>query len=241
MREFRSSLPSILHASGLQLIPTTLTVADYVLTPDVCVERKSIPDLVSSFNNGRLYTQCELMSVHYRHPLLLIEFEEHKSFSLEVHVTEARSYAKGKGKLPSKAPANTPEYIPTLQEKIAMLTLAFPRLRIIWSSSPHATAEIFNDLKSSNPEPDPGRAVLLGAEDDPEVGGGVNAAAEELLRSLPGITDKNIKHVMSKVPSIKGFCQLELSQVQEIIGVDPGKLCYEFMHHGDRRASGTTS
>ena len=30
------------------------------------------------------YTQCELMSVHYKHPLLLIEFEEHKSFSLEV-------------------------------------------------------------------------------------------------------------------------------------------------------------
>lgn len=54
MREFRSSLPSILHASRLQLIPTTLTVADYVLSPDICVERKSIPDLVSSFNSGRL-------------------------------------------------------------------------------------------------------------------------------------------------------------------------------------------
>jgi len=30
------------------------------------------------------YAQCELMSVHYKHPLLLIEFEEQKSFSLEV-------------------------------------------------------------------------------------------------------------------------------------------------------------
>jgi DNA excision repair protein ERCC-4 len=122
-----------------------------------------------------------------------------------------------------------------------MLTLAFPRLRIIWSSSPHATAEIFNDLKSNNPEPDPGRAVLLGAEDNPEVDGGANAVAEELLRSLPEITDKNIKHVMSKVSSVKAFCQLELSQVQEIIGVGPGKLCYEFMHHGDRREPGSSS
>jgi len=26
------------------------------------------------------------MSVHYKHPVLLIEFEEHKSFSLEVRV-----------------------------------------------------------------------------------------------------------------------------------------------------------
>lgn len=121
-----------------------------------------------------------------------------------------------------------------------MLTLAFPRLRIIWSSSPHATAEIFNDLKSNNPEPDPEKAVLLGAEDNPDAGRGANAAAEELLRSLPGITDKNVKHVMSKVPSIRAFCQLELPQVQEIIGVGPGKLCYEFVHRGHRRRTGGT-
>lgn len=122
-----------------------------------------------------------------------------------------------------------------------MLTLAFPRLRVIWSSSPHATAEIFNDLKLSNSEPDVERAVLLGAEDSPDVDGGINAAAEELLRSLPGITDKNIKHVMNKVPSIKSFSLLELSRVQEIIGVDPGKRCYEFMHHGDKSGEGRTS
>ena len=54
MREFRSTLPSLLHASKLLVIPATLTVGDYVLSPDLCVERKSIPDLVSSFNNGRL-------------------------------------------------------------------------------------------------------------------------------------------------------------------------------------------
>ena len=153
-------------------------------------------------------------------------------------MTEAKSYAKGKGNFPSKLPANVPEYIPTLQEKIVMLTLAFPRLRIIWSSSPYTTAEIFNDLKLNNPEPDPERAVLLGAEDNPDVGGGANAAAEELLRSLPGITDKNFKHVMSKVPSVGAFCRLELPRVQEIIGVGPGKLCYEFMHRGDRRGTG---
>ena len=54
MREFRSSLPSLLHASNLLVIPATLTIGDYILTPDICVERKSIPDLISSFNNGRL-------------------------------------------------------------------------------------------------------------------------------------------------------------------------------------------
>lgn len=55
MREFRSTLPSLLHASNLLVIPATLTIGDYILTPDICVERKSIPDLRSSFNSGRLW------------------------------------------------------------------------------------------------------------------------------------------------------------------------------------------
>jgi DNA excision repair protein ERCC-4 len=55
MREFRSALPSLLHASKMIIVPATLTVGDYILTPEICVERKSIPDLVLSFNSGRLY------------------------------------------------------------------------------------------------------------------------------------------------------------------------------------------
>jgi DNA excision repair protein ERCC-4 len=103
MREFRSTLPSLLHASNLFVIPATLTIGDYILTPEICVETESIPDLISSFTSRRLwvcltcllifwflnrfswrYTQCALMSVHYKHPVLLIEFEEDKAFSLEV-------------------------------------------------------------------------------------------------------------------------------------------------------------
>ena len=102
VRELNSSLPGLLHAAGITVIPLTLTVGDYILSPGMCVERKSVPDLVQSLNNGRLlvvsfkwsrksaltrrfrYTQCELMSAHYKIPILLIEFEEHKAFSLEV-------------------------------------------------------------------------------------------------------------------------------------------------------------
>lgn len=54
MREFRSSLPSMIHAANNLVIPATLTIGDYILTPDICVERKSLSDLISSFNSGRL-------------------------------------------------------------------------------------------------------------------------------------------------------------------------------------------
>lgn len=105
VREFRSSLPSLLHAAGFDVKPTTITIGDYIITPEMCVERKSIPDLIQSFNSGRLhappllaqyvarradgsptcrYQQCEQMTAHYKQPILLIEFDEKKSFNLDV-------------------------------------------------------------------------------------------------------------------------------------------------------------
>ena len=39
MREFRSTLPSLLHASNLLVIPATLTIGHYILTPEICREK----------------------------------------------------------------------------------------------------------------------------------------------------------------------------------------------------------
>ena len=83
VREFMSSLPSILHQSGFKLMPATIEVGDYVLSPDVCVERKAIPDAIGSLQSGRLYNQAEAMCRHYKIPILLIEFEREKSFELQ--------------------------------------------------------------------------------------------------------------------------------------------------------------
>ena len=88
-REFRSSLPSLLHGRNLGVVPAMLTVGDYVLSPTMVVERKSVKDLIQSLNSGRLYNQCETMMQHYKTPLLLIEFDQNKSFNLEVlHILE---------------------------------------------------------------------------------------------------------------------------------------------------------
>lgn len=140
----------------------------------------------------------------------------------------SRNDPKSGQRLPGEAPS-----APPIQSKLVLLTLTFPRVRIIWSSSPHATAEIFNDLKLHNPEPDPSAAVAVGADDVVNAGAGWNVAAEELLRTLPGITAKNARHVMRKVGSISELCALKLEQVQEILKSEPGKACWEFMHQGE--------
>lgn len=149
-------------------------------------------------------------------------------------VNELKSYAKGK--FPKKQPKASDDSISItdIQSKLVLLTLSFPRLRIIWSSSPYESADFFKDLKANLPEPDPAKAITVGADDDELVGGATNAAAEDLLRSIPGITAKNVKHVMSKVRSVRELCELELSRVQDILGVEPGKVCWEFLHKGEK-------
>lgn len=51
----------------------------------------------------------------------------------------------------------------TLGSKLVLLTLHFPRLRLLWSRSLHATADLFRALKEGRDEPDPLAAAAIGA------------------------------------------------------------------------------
>ncbi|CAN0585592.1 unnamed protein product, partial [Ectocarpus sp. 12 AP-2014] len=69
--------PPVLQ-QGFELVPLVIAVGDYVLTPQICVERKSLSDLFQSMSSGRLYNQVEAMLKHYKVPVLLIEFNPDK-------------------------------------------------------------------------------------------------------------------------------------------------------------------
>ncbi|XP_021911810.1 DNA repair endonuclease UVH1-like isoform X3 [Carica papaya] len=145
VREFMSSLPNMLHLKGMRIIPVTLEVGDYILSPLLCVERKSIQDLFSSFTSGRLYHQVESMVRYYRIPVLLIEFSQDKSFSFQ------SASDIGDDVTPN-----------SIISKLSLLVLHFPRLRIIWSRSLYATAEIFASLKTNQDEPEEAKAIRVG-------------------------------------------------------------------------------
>ncbi|TPX13897.1 uncharacterized protein E0L32_005597 [Thyridium curvatum] len=219
VREFRSSLPSLLHGKSMAIVPCMLTVGDYILSPSVCVERKSVSDLISSFRDGRLYAQAEAMFQHYRSPMLLIEFDQNKSFTLE-------PFADLSGSLSSVAPTNTSS---DLQSKIVLLTLAFPRLRIIWSSSPYETAEIFERLKAQEEEPDPIAAVRAGldkdarADDQP-----FNTEPQEMLGVVPGVTSKNIKSLILETENIKEVANMDPAELEPLVGKEAGRQIHAF-------------
>lgn len=120
----------------------------------------------------------------------------------------------------------------TIQSKLVLLTLHFPRLRIIWSSSPWATVDIFKDLKLNHPEPDAGKAITIGGDDDEpgstDGGGGgggfnqglYNTGPQEMLRALPGVTSRNWKLVVSRVSSIKELTELDDDELRDVLGQD---------------------
>ncbi|KAL7752655.1 DNA repair protein RAD16 [Sorochytrium milnesiophthora] len=217
MREFRSSLPSILHAGGFQVSPCTLEVGDYVLSPAMCVERKSISDLIQSFSSGRLYSQAEAMSSYYKDPLLLIEFDHTRAFSLQSSEVKSDSAAYD------------------LAAKLVLLTLHFPKLRLLWSSSPHASTEMFQDLKKNQGEPSAEAAMEIGVEHTRGSSAASNSTlspdnltAQDILRALPGITSKNYKVVMEKVDSVYDLAQMTRAEMRAMLGDESGNRLFDF-------------
>lgn len=211
----------------MEVIPCTLQVGDYVISSDMCVERKTLTDLMQSLNSGRLYTQCEAMSMHYPYPILLIEFDQDRAFTWQ-SMGDVRS-AHGR----AQAARSTPSDL-DVQSKLVLLTLTFPRLHIIWSSSPYASVEIFADLKQNYDDPDPERAASVGLDDSLQRQGqreaSLNITPYEMLCSMPGVTLKNAAYLAQHIPNIQVLCETPLSDLQSLIGAEAGRKLHQFLH-----------
>ena len=239
MREFRSSVPLMLYQKGVEVVPITLEVGDYVLSDDVCVERKSIPDLFSSFASGRLYKQAESMRKFYKRPAVLIEFDSARAFSL---VTSADLSDDVSHK--------------SILTKLVLLTLHFPELRLLWSPSPDATVEWFLAIRANRLNPDPDKAAALGTAavvsesgsgsgsgsglglglglgGDAAAGAGgsergkkserdkareqASAQALAVLRRLPGVTNDNVYRIARNVASLRELCNMSLPKLEKVM------------------------
>ena len=144
-------------ALGLRASQVTIPVGDYVLSRDICVERKAVTDLVQSLQSGRLYQQAQNLCHHYDNPLLLAEFDPAKGFMLQsTYHIQRREIEVGTKDVTGKLP---------------LVILHFPKLKLIWSPSPRFTADIFLKLKEGRYQPDSKAAAAIDAEDpEPDEG-----------------------------------------------------------------------
>jgi len=68
IREFSSQLPAHLYKAGIKIVPLMLSVGDYILSDEICIERKAVNtgDLFESITAGRLYFLNKFMKIDYR-------------------------------------------------------------------------------------------------------------------------------------------------------------------------------
>ncbi|KAL2713079.1 DNA repair endonuclease XPF isoform X1 [Vespula squamosa] len=219
MREFNSELPSILHSRGIHIEPVTLAIGDYILSPEICIERKSVSDLIGSLNTGRLYNQAVAMTRHYSKPMLLIEFDQNKPFCFQ------GCYYMGKD---VKSFAIT--------SKLQLLTLHFPKLKFVWSPSPHASAQLFEELKSGRDQPSAEKAITIGvnenAEDEQLMIQKYNPHIQDFIAKLPGVHSKNLCAILNQGKSLNHLIKFTEDELAEIIGnKSDAQMLYNSIHN----------
>ena len=223
MREFRSELPSLVHRRGMDIIPVTIEIGDYILTPDTCVERKSLSDLIGSLNSGRLYNQCSVMTRHYKRSILLIEFDENRPFNLRGKI--------GFGFVDKKIKSTLDAY--DALPKLILVTITFPQLSIIWSPSPTFSAEMFEYLKIDREQPDTDQALKMSEEQLP-VDQNVDKydlETKDFLLCLPGVNFHNVYRLMSKCLCILDLMKKSKQELTEILESEiNSKVLYESLH-----------
>jgi DNA excision repair protein ERCC-4 len=163
-REFNSSLPAKLYHEGFWVIPILLEKGDYILSNEICVERKSVEtgDLLESLLSGRLEKQLLKMVATFKKCILLIEFSAKINFTIERAGEKKTKYAmKGKGNSSNSifGMENDPDKEEGRSKNIgfllAAITMKFPTVAILWSKSVESTCKFFKSIKEGKPEPDP--------------------------------------------------------------------------------------
>ncbi|MES1907866.1 MAG: hypothetical protein MHM6MM_000902 [Cercozoa sp. M6MM] len=210
VREFRSSLPGMLHAHGIKVVPVTLAVGDYVLTPAVCVERKSPADLRHSLDCGRLFTQATQMCRLYERPVLLVEFDSREQFGLHPGAAAVPTHVRNKDTM----------------AQLSGLIRQFPSLRVIWSRGAAHTARLFRLIKKGEAQPD----VHLAATVHDTAQEQYDTTPMDMLSKMPGVTPQNSRLLARNAGSIKQLCAASKKDLEKWIGKMNAQKLHSFMH-----------
>jgi DNA excision repair protein ERCC-4 len=199
-RELKGSkIPAKLWSCGFDVNALQLEIGDYVVSNDVVIERKTVPDLISSFADGRLFKQCTNMTQHYQVVILLLEFNG-SAFALQ-----------------AKSKIEPHVSVAALSSKLALLALHFPKLRVFWSRDTSQSVEFIRALRASggsalmlqHPQRDADldriakTSVLSSRQGGDEV---VDMTARLMLSKMPGVLAGTLDGVAQKAKTIRALC-----------------------------------
>lgn len=251
MREFRGGLPFVLYKKGFtKMWPLVLQVGDFVLSPRICVERKTPEDLIGSFASGRLYDQVRSMTAYYDRPFLLIEYDIQAIPCSDVAGSDFpkqqsqhswyRSKSLGHGK---RSRIATTAVLTTqstdrisqrdISSKVVLLLLSFPKLGLLWSPSPWFTAQLFLDLQKNEQPPDPYQAMSKADSSNIMIKRGdplFDITTERMMTFIPGMTFLYQDIIREKFVSIKELASKTQTELDVTLGPSVSEQIYSFFH-----------
>ncbi len=188
-REKASGVPEELSKLNVRVYFSRLPVADYVLNPEIAVERKSVRDLVSSVYDSRLFYQAARISASYAKPYLLVEGDS----------KEVEKLAKN---------------LKSFYGAIANVTLAYG-LRVLYTANVKETAMAIAELLAHARAKPPSRMPL----EVPPKARSVPQQQVYVVSSMPGVGRKLAEKLLMKYGTprrVMGLTAGELALTQGI-------------------------
>ncbi|KAK0401860.1 hypothetical protein QR680_016013 [Steinernema hermaphroditum] len=203
MREFNSELPTVLYQKGIDVVPSTIEVGDYILSDEIAVERKALDDLTQSLHSGRIFKQIQEMTLHYKHTVLLIESRE----KFRMKMVNGGPF---QGEL-SRRCRDT-------RSLFCILLRSTPSIQCVWSLDPQNTAELFEELKMNQANPSVEKALAIKCNDGANEQGSsastdksskasenkqktgkpknINKVLQRQLTNIPGLAAGDVERIM---------------------------------------------
>lgn len=179
-RERPSGIPDFLRASGASVDFAQLAVGDYIVSPEVAVERKTVHDLVSSIYDGRLYVQCSELVKHYAKPVVVIQGDISvlKEIPDDIEESKARRLA---------------ERTPLALEALATVAMEF-RIPVIHAPDAERTAALLLAMANKGLQNKvPGPLLKKIRKENP-----FYLQQLSVLSSVPGVGDKLAARMLEK-------------------------------------------
>jgi DNA excision repair protein ERCC-4 len=188
-RERASGVPDELSKLNVRVYFSKLSVGDYVLSPEVAVERKSIPDLISSIYDSRIFLQASRIASAYAKPYLLIEGD---SKEVERLTRNLKSYYGA----------------------IASVTLAYG-LRVLFTANKAETAVAISELLRNVRA----RPVPHQMSETPPRSKSFSQQQVYLISSLPGVGRKLAERLLRKYGSPRRVMSLTQGELSMTPGI----------------------
>jgi DNA excision repair protein ERCC-4 len=188
-REKASGVPDELSKLNVRVYFSRLPVADYVLNPELAVERKSVRDLVSSVYDSRLFYQAAKLSAAYAKPFLLVEGD-------------------------SKEVEGLTRNLKSFYGAIANVTLAYG-LRVLYTANPKETAMALAELAAQARA----KPLVRMPSELPPKSKSVHQQQLYLVSSLPGVGRRLAEKLLSKYGTPRKVMGLSAGELAMTSGI----------------------